>query len=313
MLKRTIYFFWLLFLFGLILRKTGISAASLLIVWSGITLVFLISIPDVMKWVNVKKGTAGRFYPPAGLLLGLIYLLLIAEHSYWIDFQIPSFVLLIILAGLSTGIYLQLTSQWDSAKHSLSKKDILLLVLSAWLLLIPFILLDSRKVHNLFRHTPYEAYLRKTHCEDQREKVDRLLKANQEEDEAAISKAELYFNSAIAAEKEGDYRKALHYLNLSIDLKPFEYSYYYKRGLLRLFRLDINNDVVFDAVKDFSETIFLNDTLSEAYFHRGIALGYLDKKSRACRDMEQAKSLNPSLDIREYQDRYCIEDSLFSE
>jgi tetratricopeptide (TPR) repeat protein len=106
--------------------------------------------------------------------------------------------------------------------------------------------------------------------------------------------ADDYFQSAEQSEKNKSYSEALLKYNKSIDLNPDNAKAIYRRGLLKLTKLEIDRETAQSAYNDFTRAIELDSTLAVAYYHRAVVYNYLYKKDRqpAQKDYRKAQALD---------------------
>ena len=90
-----------------------------------------------------------------------------------------------------------------------------------------------------------------------------------------------------------------------MDLDPDEPEYYYQRGHLKLIKMDINEEQARSAIVDFNRAIELKTDFAYAYYFRGIAFAYLDRKEKVCPDMKYAKNLDTALIIIDFTNKFC--------
>ena len=288
----------LLFIISMIARKAGIGLSSLLLICTIILLCYVI----VFKFYFFN-----RLYIKLPVLLFTIYALLLLQ--YWIP-------LLTINIGIfkNVSVNLFLLVVWIifsiiSLKNISDNR----LWLSLWLLL-SFIFttsafLNPREFHNLYRSSTYEEYIRQKYTEPQGliadYFIDKYKKVN-------IEKSEKLLHLAIEADSIHANEKAMVYFNRCIDNNPDNAIAYHKRGYFKLTRLEINEDVAYSAIKDFSRAIRLNPEFTDAYFHRGVAYGYLKNRGRSIIDMKKVWTLDSTLSENEFQKKYGSSKKSFS-
>ena len=113
-------------------------------------------------------------------------------------------------------------------------------------------------------------------------------------DSASRLKSCRWFELAQHFDSIDDIQRSLKYYNGAIDLSPNDPELYFHRGLFKLVKMDLNDDVAWSAIKDFDRAIRLNSGYAAAYFERGVALSYVVVKDRACEDMKAAVALDSS-------------------
>ena len=147
-----------------------------------------------------------------------------------------------------------------------------------FIILFPIVALTNpRTFHNIFNGTTYEEYVRARYPLDEGTEMVNMYKPTGEN---SRKRAEEYFQSASQSEKNGEYTEALHEYNESIDLNPDNANAIYKRGLLKLTRLDIDRETAQSAYNDFTRAIQLDSNMAAAWYHRAVTHGYLFKKYR---------------------------------
>lgn len=119
-------------------------------------------------------------------------------------------------------------------------------------------------------------------------------------------KSDEYFNKALLADSMKDYSRALEFYNMSIDLNPDNPIAYHRRGFLKLNELDIDLEIAYSAVKDFNRAIKLDSSFTMAYYHRSIALGYLNKKGRALLDRKVVWEKDSLLSEEVFKKKYGV-------
>ena len=231
----------LLFFFSLLLRKTGFGFSSLIINITGFLLCFIIIYTNHFFKKNINK-----------ILLSTFLFILIGLLQYWISFNSIGYI------SLNEGItkFLIFTCWILFSVYTLKEFRINILAITLWLIMTfvftSFTVLDQRQFHNLFRYRTYEDFIRTKFTINQGPLADYYIDKYKNPEK---EKSEFFLNEAINSESNQENEKALTFYNKSIDLNPDNALAYYRRGLLKLTRLDINNDVAISALKDFSRTI----------------------------------------------------------
>jgi tetratricopeptide (TPR) repeat protein len=154
-------------------------------------------------------------------------------------------------------------------------------------------LTNPRTFHNIFNGTTYEEYVRTRYPLDEGTELVNKYKPASENSRKC---ADEYFQSAEQSEKNRSYSEALREYNKSIDLNPDNAKPIYKRGLLKLTKLEIDRETAQSAYNDFTRAIQLDSTLAVAYYHRAVVYNYLYKKDRlpAQKDYRKAQELDTS-------------------
>jgi tetratricopeptide (TPR) repeat protein len=164
-----------------------------------------------------------------------------------------------------------------------------------FIILFPVVALTNpRTFHNTFNGTTYEEYVRMRYPMDEGTAMINLYKPS---DEKSKKCADQYYQAAELSEKKQDYTKALCEYNNSVDMNPDNATVIYKRGLLKLTKLDIDKETAQSAYNDFTRAIELDSSMALAWYHRAVAHNYLYKKFRqpAQNDYRKAMLLDTSL------------------
>lgn len=170
------------------------------------------------------------------------------------------------------------------------------------LLFPPVAFTDSRTFHNLFNGTTYEEYVRSRYpFEEGSELLEKYRPANRESEK----ESERLLSKAMEAELKEDFEEALRLYNQSVDLNPLNAEALFRRGSLKLLKLDLNRDRAQSAYYDFTRAIQLDSSMAAAYYNRAVAHSYLYPKNRlpARQDFIKAQSLDSALK----QDRHIEE------
>lgn len=293
--KLTVWFILIFFPVSLLLRNYGFPFASVLITANVILLGYVILTKEYFIRDIIRK-----------ILLLFFLLTCLSILQYWPPFDDVNrigksefIVLLFILVIFSYTIY----------KKALLNPLNLVLIFILTFILFSASVLTSRSFHNLYRYLTYEEYIRNHFSEFQSNMADLYIDLNKPND---MAESDAYLIKAREADADHQLEKALRLYNLSIDLYPDDARRYYERGLLKLTRLRINEDHALSAVKDFKRAIVLNPSMAEAYFHKGVALGYLGFKGRALLDMRKAVLLESNLPDDEFIKKYGTSKKSFS-
>ncbi len=301
----------LAFSLGLALRKLGLPFGSGLILLSGIWLTFSCFLTGFKRTRTEFQGSKS-IRVPVELPLGLCLFLLLFRQQYWLygpalTWISASIFLIIILYRLlrADNYFRRVTISRSSWPIWISAYFYLIL----GLLIITGISMNPRVFHNFFRSSTYEEYLRRQYPTITIEEANSLIEKYRDKSEAAIVKSDSLFQMALRSESEKKIDDALKKFNRAIDLNPDYAEAYFHRGYFKLHFLELNNDLAFSAMIDFSESIRLRPGHALSYYQRGVTLAYLDKKKRVCEDMHKAYSLDSSLDVDPFIRKYCIADS----
>ncbi len=301
----------LLFASGLIIRKMGWPFAAAILVIGGIW-VTASSMFSGVKIIRANSKVSGTWILPEEILLGTCLALILFQQQYWIygpQLSWISALLFFCIAGnrvlsMRNKLYLSRIRKAGWA-HWLTNSFFALL----GFLLFTGLFMNPRTLHNFYRASTYEEFLRSRYPGLSIEAADVLIDRYRDNSEAAKQKAHEYFILARNVDKEKKYEIALKLYNQSIDLDPGNADAYFYRGYLKIHRLELNSDLAFSAVIDFTEAIRLRPDHADSYFQRGATLGYLDKKTRVCEDMHAAFRLDSTLDISFFVKKFCPADS----
>jgi tetratricopeptide (TPR) repeat protein len=175
-----------------------------------------------------------------------------------------------------------------------------------FLILFPVVVLTNpRTFHNIFNGTTYEEYVRTRYSI---EDGTAFINHYKPTDENARKCADDYLESAMLSEKKDAYTKALSEYNKSIDLNPDNATAIYRRGLLKLTKLEISKEMAQSAYNDFTRAIQLDSTMAAAYYHRAVAHNFLFKKERlpAQNDYKKAQSLDTAFAHDKYINDFLL-------
>lgn len=176
-------------------------------------------------------------------------------------------------------------------------------------ILLTTLILNPRKFHNFYRPNCYEEYIRSRYTSTNGLVADYFIDKYKEKD---TLKSQHYLTEAKALEAFGEYQKALTNFNKALDLNPDNSRAYHERGFLKLTYLDIDADVAYSAIKDFSRAIRLDSTYTIAYFHRALAYGYLKRKSQSFLDTKIVWETDSILSEDEFRIKYGMSKKSFS-
>ena len=176
-------------------------------------------------------------------------------------------------------------------------------------ILITSVIFNPREFHNFYRSTTYEEYIRSRYPEQSGRVADLFI------DKYKIiekEKSENIFKEAVASESIGDYENALELYNKCIDLNPDNAIAYYRRGLLKLTRLELSLFIANSAIIDFNRSLRLDSKYTVAYFHRGLAFGYLGLRGESFLDMKKVWAMDSTLSDEKFQRKYGSSKKSFS-
>ncbi len=288
-----------LFFLALFLRKAGFGFSSLLLNASGLFLcIYILSSTTFI--INIFKK----------VLLTIFLVLSIAILQYWISHTITFNILWLIDFPLNIAIPLAwVIFSIFTIKNIRTNK----LTATVWLMISfifsTFLILNPRQFHNFYRANTYEEFIQSKYSEQRGIVADLYIEKYKNTEK---EKSERLLNKAITEESLSNYEVALELYNKSIDLNPYNPISIYRRGLLKLTKLDLNSDVAYSAIKDFNRALRLDSTIAVAYFHRGLALGYLKLKGRSYLDMKKVWELDSVLTENEFLNKYGSSKKSFS-
>lgn len=298
---------FILFLTGMLLRKSGINPGSIVVISSGLLLSAFLLYIGILSSYSASR-TSHRTRLAAELFLGCSFLVLLCRLQYWLnDNAVSSIALLILVVYTFSLIRRNADSKSGNRLLPFSGGHVLhfLLLCTCWFGILSSLLLNPRQFHNFYRYSTYEEYTRSIYPEQGQEEANVLIERNKSRGPNALNNAKVLFKEAIQCEDRKDIDQALRKYNLAIDLDPSNAEYYFRRGFLKLMKLDIDNEMAWNAVVDFDRAVQLDPNQAQYWYNRGVALSYLDKKPRACADMQKAWSLDSSLDIKAFVEKCC--------
>lgn len=288
----------LLFSSGLILRKLGIPGGQVIILLSGLSLFSRLFYTGIKKAIFLPVVGNGWTTAPE-LLLSFAFFFLLLRHQYW--FPGNAFAWLSLLCLLISTCFLlfgrKAGNSFSFPPSYYFTRGYRILLVFIWVLLIPSLVMSPREFHNFFRATTYEEYVRQSHDEDESDIADALIEKYKCTSPACMEKADTLFKRALEKDRNKENEEALRLYNLSIDLDPDNAEAYYRRGLIKFFRLDINESTAWSAVKDYSRSLKLRPGAAAVLYHRGVAFSYLGQKTRACDDLHAAVVLDNTLPV----------------
>lgn len=300
-------YFLLLFIAGILFRRTGIPGSLAFLALAGFLLgSTLINSGIIQSWQQSKRNQGIKI--SQALFIGLAFLFLLARYQYWIQgeliFQITLllsiiFLFLIPFQNHSKNIFRSLIPL------EISRFQQILLLSTLLILSLTGVLLNAREFHNTFRSTRYEEYIRGNYPDSLQTEANLLIDQNKCLSLQCKEEARNKCNQAFLCDSLRDYEQALKWFNYAVDLDPDEPEYYYQRGHLKLIKMDINEEQARSAIVDFNRAIELKSDFAYAYYFRGIAFAYLDRKEKVCPDMKYAKNLDTALIIIDFTNKFC--------
>ncbi|HNS12550.1 MAG TPA: tetratricopeptide repeat protein [Bacteroidia bacterium] len=299
----------LAFTISMVLRKLGWLLGPFMVILCGIWL-FIHCIRPGIKIVIYTRKTESRWLLTDVLLYSFCFGLILFQQQYWIHGPgLTKLAGLIFIIGIIHKNYAasdQSKIQWLQLMPTFPRLYFAALI---GILLFTGIFLSPKDFHNFYRVSTYEEFLRSQYPRISMEKADELLTEYNEQDSILSIKALKLADTAKQKEKEKDFKSALRYYNLAIDMDPFNPILYYQRGRFKISRLELNEDLANSAIIDFSESARMRPLHAESYFQRGVIYAYLDKKIEVCEDMQRAYELDPGMAVLPFVKKCCPEDS----
>ncbi|REJ83528.1 MAG: hypothetical protein DWQ44_03480 [Bacteroidetes bacterium] len=292
------------FVAGMLIRKSGINAGSLIMISGIIILVFYSAVSGLLQLKKHLKHDS-VFAIPMVWIYALSLALLALKQQYWI---VSEGVEWISLALVTVALLLPRLIPTLN-KHIIPTHWRRPVSTAFWFVCITLLVLslslNDRDFHNFFRASTYEQMIRNRYPERKKEKAAEQIAKMADRSEKARIRAELFLDEARKLKAKGDINTALKKYNLSIDLNPFNAQAYFERGHLKLHKLEINNETAASAAYDFTLAISINDSVAQWYFERAVALSYLDVKFRVCEDLNTIKRLAPEIDTEFLRKKNC--------
>ena len=296
--RKSVWIILFVFVLTLFFKKAGMAFSSVFITISALILGF---------YILANSFFFDRIYQRIAAFIFLFFS--VALLQYWLKqlhiniFGLQEYSISILI--ISCWIIFSLLS-YQSIKSNI-------LTLSFWLILsIVFtssVILNPREFHNFYRSNTYEEYNRLRFTEQSGIVADLYIDKYKTVDRERASDI---LKEAMVSDSLSDYDNALFLYNQSIDLNPDDAKAYYLRGLLKLIHLDLNFSIANSAIKDFNRAIRLDSNYSEAYFHRGLALGYLGLRGRSFFDMKKVWELDSIISDDLFEKRYGSSKKSFS-
>lgn len=300
-------FLLLIFLASILMRRAGIPGSTFIFLGSGILISLIFLYTGLVDSFNHYKLTRSAGIFPE-LFFSLAFFILIVRFQYWstsnalcwINIAVIFFYLLLLWFRHPGRIVfpLLLPAKLSTGNH-------ILVVLILLFFSVAGGALNPREFHNAFRASRYEEYIRQSFPDSLQTKADLLIEKYKCRSAACIEKAKLMFNQALLCDSLRDFNQALKYFNTAVDLNPDEAEYYYRRGHFKLIKMDINAELARSALVDFTRTIQLKPGYANAYYFRGVAYAYLDKRDKVCPDMLYARQLNSAIEIAYFVKQFC--------
>ena len=268
----------------------------LIVVFDGMALYFLMKAFRSEKITGELRGRSFNF-DLSSIVYGICSIAILYRLEYWegwerwISVAGILFLIVTILTFYTLGLIIRLPD-WN--KKILAKLVSHLPWIYFAILFTPVALCNPRTFHNLFNGSTFESYVRTSYPADEAAAMIELYKPS---DVSAIKCAENYLNDALQSEENEDYEKALDYYNESIDMNPDNAVAFYRRGKLKLTRLEISSEIAQSAFDDFSRAIQLDSNMAVAYYHRAVSHNFLYPKKRlpTRNDLLKAITLDTSM------------------
>ncbi|HQW23463.1 MAG TPA: hypothetical protein PLI47_09185 [Bacteroidia bacterium] len=276
------------FIFGLILKKYGIGLSILLTLPS----VILLSIELIRS--SISKNHNNKLQVILSSIFASFFIITLAQLQYWIPPLHSSLVFWVLWILFSILFFLKGAYGWTQIKLWF----IVTFLLSSAAFMTP------RYYHNFFKASYYEDYIRRRYTELNSDVADMYIDRYKDKSPDKNKATGLYLK-AKEAQKNKDNDKALQLYNASLDINPDDPLVYFDRGYFKLNRLELNSDIAYNAVKDFNRAIKLDPDFANAYLQRALAISYVGRHWRACKDYMKAKELNPKINVEEGIERNC--------
>jgi len=276
------------FIVGLILKKVGIGLSILLTFPS----VILLSIELIRS--SISKNHNNKLQVILSSLFVGFFIITLAQLQYWIPPLHSALSIWVLWIVFSILFFLKGAYGWTQ--------------ITVWFI-VSFLLssaafMTPRFYHNFFKASYYEDYIRRKYTELNSDVADMYIDRYKDKSPDR-EKAKKLFLEAKLAQKDKDNDKALTLYNQSLDIYPDDPNVYFERGYFKLNRLELNSDIAYNSVKDFNRSIKLDPNFANAYLQRALAISYVGRHWRACRDYNKAKELNPKLNVEEGIERNC--------
>jgi len=270
--------------------------ALLVIFFDGLAILYFMRAFTAEKVGENMQGRSLNF-DVSSIVYAVCSIAILYRLQYWPGWErwIKITGILLLIVSLITILSIYYFFRQPERKTPFRK---LLLAHLSWIyfiILFPFIAFPNpRTFHNMFNGTTYEEYVRIIYPLDEGTEFINMYKPS---DEDSRKCADEYFQSALASEKNEAYTQALRQYNESIDLNPDNAETVYRRGLLKLTKLDIERETALSAYNDFSRAIQLDSNMVGPWYHRAVVHSYLDKKYLlpAQNDYRKAISLDSSI------------------
>jgi tetratricopeptide (TPR) repeat protein len=277
----------IVFLLVVVARALGVPGLS-----------FLVSLLSVILFFVIVTSRHELHNSKIPLVVSVFFLLGVAFLQYLLPLDnLPIIILLAWILFLT--LYL---------KKILQSGFLLMVCLFVSFVLVTSALLNPRNFHNLFRPATYEAYIRSKYKESEGALADYYIDKYKSIDKTRSGK---FLQEAIEADSCRDFKKALYLYDKSIDFNPDNAMAYHRRGFLKLNGPELDFDAAYSAVKDFNRAIQLDSTYTLAYYHRSVALGYLNRKGRSFLDRKKVWTTDSLIPEEEFIRRYGVSKKSF--
>ena len=268
----------------------------LIVVFDGMALFFFMKAFRSEKMTGEIRGRSFNF-DLSSIVYGICSIAILYRLEYWegwehwISVAGILFLIVTILTFYTLGLIIRLP-EWNKKIRALLVTNLRWVYFA--ILFTPVALCNPRAFHNLFNGSTFESYVRTRYPQDE---ATAMIELNKPSDVSAMKCAEEYLNDALQSEKHEEYENALDYYNESIDMNPHNAVALYRRGKLKLTRLEISNEMAQSAFDDFSSAIQLDSNMAVAYYHRAVAHNYLYPKKRlpTRNDLLRAKALDTAM------------------
>jgi hypothetical protein len=278
------YIILILFVSALIFRKTGMGFSHVLLMITAMLLVISL-IPGIFRNRETRL---------LNIILVSFTILAMMEQFHVIESRTAMIICFICFIIWAITSYRKISANIFILMHGIL----------ICFLLGTAALMNPRQHHNFYRQNTYESFIRARYSEGLTSLADLYVDRYKSTD---AGKAHFYLQRALLADSLSEDENASYLYDKSIDYDPDNSYAYYRRGFFKLTHLELDNELAYSAIKDFNRAISLKPEMSKAYFHRGVALMYLDKKARACLDFVKAKELDGSLDLKEFIEKTCMQ------
>jgi tetratricopeptide (TPR) repeat protein len=302
----------LLSIFSLALKKFGIPFSGIFVLLVFDCLIFYFFLKT---FVVEKTGEEPRVRKINFTLSNLVFALCafailfrIQDWNGWQGFTLFAFVLLSVF---SIFMMTNVRRYWKVLDKN-ERIKVFFTSYIPWIYFVVFVTFcafaNPRTFHNMINATTYEQFVREHFNE---EEGMRLLELHKPTDASSQVQAKIYFDEGKKSEDKNEYEDALESYNLALDINPDDAPAYYRRGFIKLVKLELTLDGAQEAYDDFGRSIRLDSNFAMAYYHRAVALSFLDgtQKQKICDDMKQAVRLDSTLYKNHEVENFCGVDS----